>query len=180
MKFKKIILYDLQSKPLEKEFVEKLKELAESLEIIFAEGEYLKRLKLSDLENADALITRLFDYYDDSLFLKSNLKYVKYFQNVDIVAGDYLAISQYMPQDMEGKIIITNTVTSSNVEDLKKRGVSYLITTTPELNGRSFGTNVFQATLLAISGKSPQELNPEDYLKLIEKIGFKPRIEKLN
>lgn len=111
---------------------------------------------------------------------KSNLKYVKYFQNADIVAGDYLAISQYMPQDMEGKIIITNTVTSSNVEDLKKRGVSYLITTTPELNGRSFGTNVFQATLLAISGKSPEELNPEDYLKLIEKIGFKPRIEKLN
>jgi hypothetical protein len=111
---------------------------------------------------------------------KSNLKYVKYFQNVDIIAGDYLGISQYMPQDMEGKIIITNTVTSSNVEDLKKRGVSYLITTTPELNGRSFGTNVFQATLLAISGKSPEELNPEDYLKLIEKIGFKPRIEKLN
>jgi hypothetical protein len=111
---------------------------------------------------------------------KSNLKYVKYFQDADIIAGDYLAISQYMPQDMEGKIIITNTVTSSNVEDLKKRGVSYLITTTPELNGRSFGTNVFQATLLAISGKSPEELNPEDYLKLIEKIGFKPRIEKLN
>jgi len=111
---------------------------------------------------------------------KSNLKYVKYFQNADIVAGDYLAISQYMPEDMEGKIIITNTVTSSNVEDLKKRGVSYLITTTPELNGRSFGTNILQATLLAISGKSPEELNPEDYLKLIEKVGFKPRIEKLN
>lgn len=111
---------------------------------------------------------------------KSNLKYVKYFQNADIVAGDYLAISQYMPQDMEGKIIITNTVTSSNVDELRKRGVSYLITTTPEFEGRSFGTNVFQATLVAISGKSPEELNPEDYLKLIEKVGFKPRIEKLN
>lgn len=111
---------------------------------------------------------------------KSNLKYVKYFQNVDVVAGDYLSISQYMPEDMEGKIIITNTITSSNVDELRKRGVSYLITTTPELEGRSFGTNVFQATLVAISGKSPEELKPEDYLKLIEKTGFKPRIEKLN
>ena len=111
---------------------------------------------------------------------KSNLKYVKYFQDADIIAGDYLGISQYMPEKMDGKIIITNTVTSFNVEELKKRGVSYLITTTPELNGRSFGTNVFQATLVAISGKSPEELKPEDYLKLIEKIGFKPRIEKLN
>jgi hypothetical protein len=111
---------------------------------------------------------------------KSNLKYVKYFQDADIIAGDYLGISQYMPEDMEGKIVITNTVTSSNVEDLKKRGVNYLITTTPEFEGRSFGTNVFQATLAAISGKSPEELQPEDYLKLIEKVGFKPRIEKLN
>ena len=111
---------------------------------------------------------------------KSNLKYVKYFQDADIIAGDYLGISQYMPEDMKGKIIITNTVTSSNVEDLKNRGVNYLITTTPEFEGRSFGTNVFQATLVAISGKSPEELQPEDYLKLIEKTGFKPRIEKLN
>ncbi len=111
---------------------------------------------------------------------KSNLKYVKYFQDADIIAGDYLGISQYMPEDMGGKTIITNTVTSSNVEELKKRGVNYLITTTPEFEGRSFGTNVFQATLVAISGKSPEELQPEDYLKLIEKTGFKPRIEKLN
>jgi len=111
---------------------------------------------------------------------KSNLKYVKYFQDADIIAGDYLGISQYMPNNMKDKIVITNTVTSSNVEDLKKRGVSYLIATTPEFNGRSFGTNVFQATLVAISGKSPEELQPEDYLKLIKKTGFKPRIEKLN
>ena len=111
---------------------------------------------------------------------KSNLKYVKYFQDADIIAGDYLGISQYMPKNMKGKIVITNTVTSSNVEDLKNRGVNYLITTTPEFEGRSFGTNVFQATLVAISGKSPEELQPEDYLKLIEKTGFKPRIEKLN
>ncbi|GAG64908.1 unnamed protein product [marine sediment metagenome] len=111
---------------------------------------------------------------------KSNLKYVKYFYDADIIAGDYLGISQYMPKDMKGKIVITNTITSSNIEDLKNRGVSYLITTTPEFEGRSFGTNVFQAILIAISGKSPEELKPDDYLKLMEKIGFKPRIEKLN
>ncbi len=58
--------------------------------------------------------------------------------------------------------------------------MSYLIATTPEFEGRSFGTNVFQAVLVAISGKSPEELEPEDYLKLVEKVGFKPRIEKLN
>ncbi len=76
MKFKKIVLYDLRSKPLEKEFVDKLKQFAESVKVVFAEGEYLKALKLSDLEGADALITRLFDFYDDSLFGNSKLKYI--------------------------------------------------------------------------------------------------------
>lgn len=76
MKFKKIVLYDLKQKPLEKEFIDKLKHFAESVKVVFAEGEYLKALKLSDLEDADALITRIFDYYDDSLFEKSNLKYI--------------------------------------------------------------------------------------------------------
>ncbi|RLE39448.1 hypothetical protein DRJ17_00680 [Candidatus Woesearchaeota archaeon] len=76
MRFKKIVLYDLRSKPLEKEFVDKLKQFAESIKVVFAKGEYLKVLKLSDLEDADALITRIFDYYDDSLFENSNLRYI--------------------------------------------------------------------------------------------------------
>jgi len=110
----------------------------------------------------------------------SNSKYSRFFNDVDIVAGDFIAISQYMPQKMEGKIVITNTVTSRNVQDLKERGVQYLITTTPEFQGRSFGTNVYQATLVAISGKKPEDLKEEDYLNLARKTGFKPRIEKLN
>lgn len=110
----------------------------------------------------------------------SNSKYNRFFKDVDIVAGDFLAISQYMPQDMEGKIVITNTVTSENVQDLKDRGVKYLITTTPQFQGRSFGTNVYQATLVAISGKTPDELSEQNYLDLAKKTGFKPRIERLN
>jgi hypothetical protein len=110
----------------------------------------------------------------------SNSKYSRFFDNSDVIAGDFIAISQYMPTKMEGKIIITNTVTSKNVQDLKERGVQYLITTTPEFQGRSFGTNVYQATLVAVSGKKPEDLKEEDYLDLARKTGFKPRIEKLN
>jgi len=109
----------------------------------------------------------------------SNSNYGRFFDDADIIAGDYIAISQYMPQKMNGKIVITNTVTSKNVQDLKDRGVEYLITTTPQFEGRSFGTNVYQGTLVAISGKKPEELGEEDYRELLKKTGFKPRIEKL-
>jgi len=76
MKFKKIVLYDLRSKSLEKEFVDRLKKFTESVKVVLADGEYLKALKSADLEGADALITRIFDYYDDYLFEKSDLKYI--------------------------------------------------------------------------------------------------------
>ena len=76
MKFKKIVLYDLKADPTEKEFINNLKKYTESVEIVFAKKEYSKELKLSNLINADAFISRLFDDYDDVLFEKSNLKYI--------------------------------------------------------------------------------------------------------
>jgi len=48
---------------------------------------------------------------------------------------------------------LTNTTTSENVEELKKRGVSLLITTTPVIEGRSFGTNVLEGVFTALLGK---------------------------
>lgn len=111
---------------------------------------------------------------------KSVEKYSKYYQESDIVAGDFLFVRKYMPAEMKGKWILTNTVTQDDVEDLKKRGIEYLITTTPEIKGRSFGTNVMEAVFVAILGKDPEEVKPYEYLELLEKLKFEPRVEKLN
>ncbi|MHB1611436.1 MAG: hypothetical protein ACYCT0_07080, partial [Sulfobacillus sp.] len=50
------------------------------------------------------------------------------------------------------KIILTNTTTQEDRESLKNRGVRLVVTTTPVLSGRSFGTNVIEAALVAVSG----------------------------
>ncbi len=109
---------------------------------------------------------------------KSVDKYGKYYREADIIAGDYLFIKKYMPDDMTGKVIITNTVTESDVADLKARGVELLVTTTPEFDGRSFGTNVMEATCIALLDKEEGTVTPEDYLDVLEKLGFKPRVER--
>lgn len=103
-------------------------------------------------------------------------KYTRYYQEADIIAGDYHFVRKYMPEDMNGKIIITNTVTPENILELERKGIKTLITTTPELNGRSFGTNVMEGVLITLAGKEPEQLSSDDYLKLIDKIGFSPRI----
>lgn len=103
----------------------------------------------------------------------------KYYQDAEIIAGDFLFIRRHLPDRLEGKTIITNTVTSKDLDELRKRGVTYLVTTTPEFNGRSFGTNVMEAVMLAILGKKWEEVEPQDYLDLIKRLEFKPRVVKL-
>ncbi len=109
----------------------------------------------------------------------SKSRHKKYYDWAEIIAGDYLFIKRYMPERLEDKVIITNTVTAGDVEELRKRGVRLLITTTPEMNGRSFGTNVMEAVLITLAGKKPEEMTPDDYLKLLDRIGFVPRVEYL-
>ncbi|NTU90023.1 MAG: quinate 5-dehydrogenase, partial [Actinobacteria bacterium] len=99
----------------------------------------------------------------------------KAYEWADIIAGDWLYIRKYMPQDMSGKWIVTNTTTSEDVELCRSRGVEMLVTSTPRLEGRSFGTNVIEAVLVALEGTS-RELSPERYAELLREVGFKPDV----
>jgi len=107
-------------------------------------------------------------------------KYSEFYDEADIIAGDFHYIRRYMPPRMDGKIILTNTVTERDVEALKNRGVAYLITTTPEYQGRSFGTNVLEAAFLVLINKPWADISPEDYLGLLKQLDYKPLIRKLN
>ncbi|MBC8504699.1 MAG: quinate 5-dehydrogenase [Anaerolineales bacterium] len=107
-------------------------------------------------------------------------KWEKYYQESDVLAGDFISIRTHMPDDLSGKIVITNTTTAENVEELRQRNLHILVTTTPRLEGRSFGTNVMEATLLALMDKPQSEVTEADFLDLIERIPLEPNIEVLN
>ena len=97
------------------------------------------------------------------------------FHDADIVAGDWQYVRKYMPQDMSGKWVVTNTTTPEDVELCRERGVELMITSTPRLNGRSFGTNVIEATMVALDG-AKGELSPQRYRELLDAVGFKPDV----
>ncbi|WP_090447026.1 quinate 5-dehydrogenase [Natronincola peptidivorans] len=102
-------------------------------------------------------------------------KLQKYYQEADIIAGDYHYIKRYMPKEMKEKIIITNTVTKADIIALKEKGVSMLITTTPQFGDRSFGTNLIEALIVAVM----KEGKYKSYGEVIDVLDFKPRIEYL-
>ncbi|HHW28585.1 MAG TPA: quinate 5-dehydrogenase [Syntrophomonadaceae bacterium] len=103
-------------------------------------------------------------------------KYDNYYHDNEIIAGDFHFIRKYMPPELPDKMIITNTVTKDDLELLRERGVKVLVTTTPEMEGRSFGTNVMEGVLISLLGKRVEEVTPEDYSRLLEQLQFKPRI----
>lgn len=107
-------------------------------------------------------------------------KHSKYYYEADIIAGDFLYIRRYLPDHLEGKIIITNTTTQEDVKLLQKRGVKLLVTTTPEMEGRSFGTNVMEALLVSIIGKPVDLITEQDYRSLLRELDFRPGVMYLN
>jgi hypothetical protein len=106
-------------------------------------------------------------------------KYPKWFRWATVIAGDCHYIKRYMPDDMHGKIIVTNTTTPQDVELFRTCGVKYLITTTPVLDGRSFGTNMMESALIALSGKK-RALTHDEYEEILKKLGFEPSLQELN
>jgi hypothetical protein len=110
---------------------------------------------------------------------KRTPKWGKYYAWATVIAGDCHYIKRYMPDDLTGKVIVTNTTTPEDVAQFKKAGVKYLITTTPVLEGRSFGTNMMEAAIVAIAGKGRSLTWPE-LTEMLDKLGFEPQLQELN
>lgn len=106
-------------------------------------------------------------------------KYEKWFHYGPVIAGDFLYIRRHMPLDLSGKIIVTNTTTPDDVELLASRGAAYLVTSTPRLDGRSFGTNVIEAALIAYAGQG-RPLTETELDKVIKDLDLKPTVQALN
>ncbi|MDD4236949.1 MAG: quinate 5-dehydrogenase [Desulfotomaculaceae bacterium] len=106
-------------------------------------------------------------------------KFAGYYLDAEVIAGDFHLIRRFMPAGLKGQTILTNTTTRDDIDFLRAKGAGTLVTTTPEYEGRSFGTNVMEAALLAVLGKPWEEITPQEYLDLLHRLNFKPRILSL-
>lgn len=114
---------------------------------------------------------------------KQNEKKIRYqeeYKWADIISGDFLYINKYLPSIesgiLENKIIITNTLTSEDVENLKNHNVKLIVSTTPNLGGRNFGTNVLEGIITALLGKSLFDTSEEELKELLTKLNWSPSI----
>jgi hypothetical protein len=103
----------------------------------------------------------------------------KYFEWADLVAGDWHYIRRHMPEDMNGKTVLSNTIRKADIDMLREAGAKCVITTTPEVDGETFGTNVMEGVLVSMLGKRPEELSPADYDDALTKLNWAPNVVNL-
>lgn len=108
-------------------------------------------------------------------------KWEAWYRWAEVIAGDFLYIRRYLPTAesgaLNGKTILTNTTTEDDRRELSRRGARLLITTTPALDGRTFGTNVMEAVLVAHYGRP---LTEAEYADALRDWGWRPEVSELS
>ncbi|MBK8045731.1 MAG: serine carboxypeptidase [Anaerolineales bacterium] len=101
----------------------------------------------------------------------------------DVIAGDIGAIRRYAPQQLKRKTIIAECATQEDVDDLRQRGVSILVTLMPSLDGTNdlgqWPAAVVEAVLVALRRDESMPLSEDTYLDLMADIHWTPGIRYL-
>jgi len=105
------------------------------------------------------------------------------FLKADIIAGDIGAIRRYAPDRMARKTVVVERADQADLDDLRRRGVSIVVTLMPSLNpaddlGRWSAATV-EAVLVALRRDPNQPLSEDTYLDLMADIRWSPAIRYL-
>jgi len=106
----------------------------------------------------------------------------RYFDQAHVIAGDFAYLQRFAPEGLEGKVVITDSLSAEDVEDLRARGVESLITITPPLDDqRPFvGPNVLEAIFVSFLDQPLAEITDDDYLNLAARSELQPNVMVLN
>src|SRR5512136_2037405 len=105
------------------------------------------------------------------------------FHSADILAGDIGAIRRYAPALLEYKTIVVEYATAEDLEDLRERGVSIVVTLMPALDGKGelgqWSAATVEAVFAALRPDPAAPLTEDIYLDLMANLDWTPAIRYL-
>ena len=105
-------------------------------------------------------------------------RYGRWYDWATVLADDWHFLKKHLPDRLDGKVVVTNTTTEADIELLRARGAAWLCTSTPRLGGRTFGTNVIEAALVAIAGRG-RTLSDEELRQMVSPEDLEPTVMDL-
>ncbi len=100
----------------------------------------------------------------------------KAMQKATVVVAPVHELDDFGIEDLAGKTLVTSTVSEERLAVFRDKGVHMVIDGTPTVDGHVLGPGLLDAMILAATGKSPEEIQEDDYLGIIEGQGLQPRI----
>ena len=105
------------------------------------------------------------------------------FSWADILAGDINTIRRFAPKNLKRKTVVVESATLQDVNDLRERGVSILITLMPSTDGEDslgrWSAAVIEAMLVALRKDPEAPLTEDTYLDLLAEIEWTPGLQYL-
>lgn len=104
------------------------------------------------------------------------------FRWADILVGDIGAIRRYAPQKLAHKTVVVDSASEEDLDDLRNRGVSIVVTLIPDFGGKGrtgLGPATVEAVLAALRPNPDSPLSEDTYLDVIAELDWKPDIRYL-
>lgn len=97
-------------------------------------------------------------------------------RDADVVVAGYHQLERYGPEELDGKVVLTSTISPDRQEALQERGVRVVVDCSIQLFEQTVGLNLVEAMILAALGKPAKDIAHDDYLEIFTDLDLKPRI----
>ncbi len=101
----------------------------------------------------------------------------------DVLAGNIGAIRRYAPAELKHKTVVVESANEEDLDDLRQRGVTTVVTMMPSLDGSQglgqWSAATIEAVLVALRRDPDAPLNEDTYLDLMADIHWAPHIRYL-
>ena len=97
-------------------------------------------------------------------------------RDAHVIVATYEQLEAYAATDLEGKTVVTSTISPDRLKTLKEKGVRVVIDCSIQLFEQTVGLNVVEAMIIAAVDKAPDDILHDDYLEIFTDLDLKPRI----
>jgi predicted amino acid dehydrogenase len=97
-------------------------------------------------------------------------------KNAQVVVAPYEQLEHYGKEELEGKTVITSTVSAERLDELKEKGVRLVLDCSIQPFRQTVDLNVIEAMIIAALDKPAAQISHDDYLEIFTDLALKPRL----
>ena len=93
-----------------------------------------------------------------------------------VVVAPYEQLAHYGQDELEGKTVITSTISEERLEELREKGVRLVLDCSIQPFKQTVGLNTVEAMIMAALDKPASEISHDDYLEIFTDLELTPRL----